>query len=61
MSSNQLKQYCMSQELTLVYEVTEIIGPPNNRKFVMSCKVKNYATQGINVLTLFCQEDYITV
>merc|ERR1711973_1053601 len=35
----------ISQELTLVYEVTEIIGPPNNRKFVMSCKVKNYATQ----------------
>jgi len=50
MSSNKLKQYCMSQELTPVYKVIEVTGPAHERKFVMSCQVKDYTTEGINVL-----------
>jgi len=46
MSSNKLKQYCMSQELTPVYKVIEVTGPAHERKFVMSCQVKDYTTEG---------------
>ena len=49
-SSNRLKEYCKSQELTPVFEVIKMLGPAHSREFIISCKVKDYATQGIDLL-----------
>ena len=53
-SSNRLKEYCKSQELTPVFEVIKMLGPAHSREFIISCKVKDYATQGIDLLKKNC-------
>ena len=50
MSSGKLKQFCMAREITPLYEIMEVTGPGHNRKYVMSCKVLDHITQGIDYL-----------